>query len=125
MSQTTQIVEVLLENALETYESQQSMLPMVNFFEPDGDKMQISGNTVWRPVQQHAPIIEGWDLTSQETDIIEEAYPAVLGLPQNDFVVQRADQVRDLQYWKRRGEQSGRRQASNLNQQIVTAMYVQ
>lgn len=125
MSQTTQIVEVLLENALDTYESQQSMLPMVNFFEPDGEGMQISGNTVWRPVQQHAPIIEGFDIDGQETDIIEEAYPAVLGTPQNDFVVQRADQVRDLQYWKRRGEQSGRRQASNLNKQIVTAMYQQ
>jgi len=125
MSQTTQIVELLLENALETYESQQSMLPMVNFFEPDGDKLQISGNVVWRPTQQHAPIITGFDISGQEQDIIEEAYPAVLGEPANDFVVQRADQVRDLQYWKRRGEQSGRRQASNLNQAIVQAMFLQ
>jgi len=125
MSQTTQIVEVLLEKAMMTYESQQSMLPMVSFFEPDGDKLQISGNVVWRPVQQHAPIISGFDISTQETDIIEEAYPAVLGDPQNDFVVQRADQVRDLQYWERRGEQSGRRQASNLNQQIVSAMTLQ
>lgn len=125
MSQTTQIVEVLLENALETYESQQDMLPMTNFLSPDGEKLQISSNVVWRPVQQHAPIIEGFDISGQEQDIIEEAYPAILGTPQNDFIVQRADQVRDLQYWKRRGEQSGRRQASNLNQQIVQAMFLQ
>lgn len=125
MSQTTQIVEVLLENSLMTYESQQDMLPMVNFFEPDGDKLQISGNVVWRPKEQHAPIIEGFDISGEETDIIEEAYPAVLGLPQNDFVVQRADQVRDLQYWERRGKTSGRRQASNLNQAIVNAMTLQ
>ena len=71
MASTGKIVEVLFEKALETYEHQMQMLPLVDTFKPDSGNMQNSGNYVWRPVQQHRPIIEGWDLTGQETDIIE------------------------------------------------------
>jgi hypothetical protein len=125
MSSTGKIVEVMFESALETYETQDMMLPLTNFFEPEAGDMQNSGNFIWRPVQQHAPIIDGWDLTGLETDIIEETYPAILGSPKNDFVEQRADDLRDMTFWKRRGEQSGRRQASNLNQTIATAVATQ
>ena len=122
MASTGKIVEVLFENALETYETQDMLIPLTDFFEPDGSTMQNAGNFIWRPVQQHAPIITGWDLTGQETDIIEETYPAVLGEPKNDFVKQRADDLRDTQFWKRRGQQAGRRQVSELNQAITNAM---
>jgi len=125
MSQTGKIVEVLYENALETYETQDMLLSLTNFFEPESGSMQNSGNFVWRPVQQHAPIIDGWDLTGLETDIIEETYPAILGTPKNDFVQQRADDLRDMTFWKRRGQQSGRRQASELNQAIANAVRTQ
>lgn len=122
---TGKVVEVLFEQALETFETQDSMLDRVSFFQPEASTMQNSDNFIWRPVEQHAPILEGWDLTGQETDIIEETYPAVLGLPQNDFVQQRADKMRDMQFWNRRGIESGRRQSSNLNKAIVNAMTVQ
>lgn len=122
---TGKVVEVLFEQALETFETQDSMLDMVSFYQPDAGAMQNGDNFVWRPVEQHAPIISGWDLTGQETDIIEETYPAVLGVPQNDFVKQRADKMRDMQFWNRRGVESGRRQASGLNKAIVNAMRTQ
>lgn len=119
------IAEVLFENALETYEEQDMMLPLTSFFEPDGGDMQNAGNVVWRPVQQHAPILTGFDLTGQETGIIEETYPALLGTPQNDFVAQRADDMRDMSFWQRRGKESGRQQATNLNKAIAAAIAVQ
>ena len=119
------IAEVIFENALETYQEQDMLLGQVSFFEPDGGDMQNSGNVVWRPVQQHAPILPGWDLTGQETGIIEETYPAILGTPSNDFVSQRADDMRDMRFWKRRGEESGRQQATNLNKAIANAIAVQ
>lgn len=119
------IAEVIFEEALETYEHQDMLLNTVSFYEPDGATMQNSGNVIWRPVQQHAPIIPGWDLTGQETGIIEETYPAILGTPSNDFVSQRADDMRDMQFWKRRGQQSGKQQATNLNKAIATAIAVQ
>ena len=122
---TGKVVEVLFEQALETFETQDSMLDRVSFFQPEASAMQNGDNFVWRPVEQHAPILEGWDLSGQETDIIEETYPALLGTPKNDFVKQRADKMRDMQFWNRRGKESGRRQSSNLNQAIVDAMVTQ
>jgi len=120
MSQTGKIAEVLFEQTIETYESQISMLSLVDIFKPDAKDMQNSGNAIWRTVQQHAPIIEGWDISGLETDIIEETYPALLGTPKNDFVKQRADDLRDMQFWEKRGKQSGKRQASELNKQIAS-----
>lgn len=101
------------------------MLDLVSFEEPSGADMQNSGNVVWRPVQQHRPIIEGWDMTGEETGIIEETYPAILGTPKNDFIRQRADNMRDMRFWERAGEQSGRRQATELNKLIAEAVSLQ
>lgn len=119
------IAEVLFESALETYEAQDMLLDKVSFMEPDGATMQNSGNAIWRPVQQHAPVIAGWDLTGLETGIIEETYPAVLGTPSNDFVSQRADNMRDMSFWKKRGVESGRQQATELNKTIASAIALQ
>ena len=108
MATTGKIAQVMFESAKDTYESQNQLLPLCTFNEPDPAKQQNSNNVVWYPVQQHAPIIDGWDLTGEETDIIEETYPVILGVPTNDFVSQRADDLRDKRFWERRGEQSGR-----------------
>ncbi|MFW0778455.1 MAG: P22 phage major capsid protein family protein [Rickettsiales bacterium] len=119
MATTGKIAEVLFENALETYEHQMQMLDLVEVFNPNSADMQNANNVVWRPVQQHAPVLDGWDLTGQETDIIEETYPAILGTPKNDFFSQRADDLRDMQFWERRGKQSGMKQATELNKGLA------
>jgi len=136
MAKTGKIVEVLFEKALETYEHQMQMLSLVERFEPDSGDMQNSGvggqdtgkfggGVVWRPTQQHAPIIEGWDMTGKETDIVEETYPAILTPPKNDIFKQTADDLRDMQFWERRGIQSGKRQATELNRIIAQAIALQ
>jgi hypothetical protein len=122
---TGKIAIVMFENFLQTFESQQSLLPLVKHWVPDAADLQNAGNQLWRPYDQHAPIIAGWDLSGLETGIIQQTYPAVLGTPSNDFVSQRIDDARDMQFWKERGEQSARRQASNLNQSIASAMALQ
>lgn len=122
---TGKTVEILFESAKEVYEHQMQMLDLVSYEEPDGGDLQNSGNVIWRPRQQHAPIIEGWDLTGQETGIIEETYPAILGTPKNDFVEQRADDLRTKTFWERRGRQSGLQQATELNKLLAQAIRVQ
>ncbi|OED34061.1 hypothetical protein AB832_08135 [Flavobacteriaceae bacterium (ex Bugula neritina AB1)] len=123
--QTAKAVEVLFENALETYETQTQMLDMVEVFRPDPAKYQDSSNIIWRPVQQHAPVKEGWTINDSGQaapnfgDVIEEYYPATLEEPKNDAFTLRADDLRDIRFWERRGEQSGRRQASFLNKRIA------
>jgi hypothetical protein len=122
---TGKIAEVIFENALETFESQEMLLDKVDFWQPDAGDLQNAGNFMWRTVQQHAPIISGWDMTGLETGIIEETYPSILGTPSNDFVEMRADDVRDMKFWQDRGIASGKRQASNLNSGIASAMATQ
>jgi len=119
MAVTGKIAEVYFEKALEEYEHQMQMLDMVDTFEAPGGDLQNSNNVVWRPVQQHAPIINGFDLTNLEKDIIEETYPAILGDPANDFFEQRVDDLRDMRFWERRGQQSGKRQATELNKRLA------
>lgn len=119
MSSTGKIAEVLFEQALETYEDQTMMIDKAQVFTPEGGTMQNAGNVIWRPTDHHAPILDGWDLTGQEQDIIEQTYPAYLGTPKNDFVKQRADDLRDTQFWEKRGRASGRQQANELNKSLA------
>ncbi len=125
MAQTGKIALVLFEKAKETYEHQMQLLPLVEYEEPDPGDLQNANNIVWRPVQQHAPIIEGFDLTGQETDIIEETYPSQLGTLKNDFIAQRIDDLRTMRFWERRGMESGKRQATELNKLIAQAVALQ
>ena len=113
------IAEVLFENALTTYEKQTQMMDLVDVFKPNDADMQNAGNVIWRPKKQHAPIIAGWDLTGQETGVLEETYPATLGTPSNDFVKLRADDMRDTGFWERRGKESGEQQATYLNSSLA------
>ena len=116
---TAKSVEVLFETALETYEHQMQMLDLVDVFTPDPAAFQNSSNIIWRPVQQHAPIKEGWSLTGSFGDVIEEYYPAQLETPRNDAFQLRADDLRDQRFWERRGKQSGKKQATFLNQKLA------
>lgn len=126
MSLTTgKVIEILFDKTKETYEQQDQLLDLVTLEEYDPATMQNAGNVVWRTVQQHAPIIDGWDLSGQETGIIEETYPAILETPTNDLIKQRADDVRDKRFWERRGMQSGKRQATELNKRIAARIATQ
>lgn len=125
MASTGKIVEVLFEKTKETHEKQDKLVDLTSFESPEAGTMQNSGNVIWRPWQQHAPILDGWDLAGQETDIIEETYPAILGTPKNDFVKQRADDLRDMRFWERRGEESGMKQVAELNKTIANAISTQ
>ena len=119
------IAEILFEKTKETYEHQMQLLPLCEFEQPDGGTLQNAGNVIWKPTQQHAPVIDGFDLTGQETGIIEQTYPCILGTPKNDFVEQRIDDMRDRGFWERRGVQSGMRQATELNKNIAAAVATQ
>jgi len=118
-TQAGKIAEVMFESVLDTYEDQTMLVDKTQVFTPESSTMQNAGNVIWRPVEQHAPIIEGFDLTGQEQGIIEETYPAFLGTPKNDFVSQRIDDLRDMEFWERRGKVAGRQQATELNKNIA------
>jgi len=125
MATTGKIAEVFFESVLETIEDQTQLSDMCERFEPDAGTMQNANNVVNRPVEQQAVIQQGWDLDGLEQDIIEETYPAILVDPYNDFVQQRADDLRDMQFWRRRGERSGMQQVVTQNTAIAEAIRTQ
>jgi len=125
MATTGKIAEVMFEEILDTYEPQDQMLDLVSFIEPSGKNMQNSSNVLWRPKEQSRPVLTGWDLTGQEQEIIQETYPAVLGTPKNDLISQRADDMRDMQFWKDAGRVSAIQQVTELNKSISDAIETQ
>lgn len=119
---TGKTIEVIFEKAFDTFEDQDTMLPLVKSKSPEAGMLQNSGNTIWYPVQQHRPIQEGWDMTGKKQGIIQETYPAVLGIPQNDVVEQRADDMRYSKFWEESAEQGAIQQATVLNSSLATAI---
>ena len=122
MAQTAKTIELMMEKAIDTHEQEDILLPLITSVEPDGAVMQNAGNVIIRPVPQHRPLISGWDTSGQATDIITEAYLASLGTPVNDRIDQRADQLRDTQYWIDAAGESGRKQSTAVNVAIANEM---
>lgn len=117
---SAKIAVTLFEKAIETHEKQIQLLDLVDYRDTNDADMQNAGNTQWQIVQQHAPIIDGIDISGLATGIVEETCPIALGTPKNDLFEQAVDEVRDMGYWERRGEVSGARQASELNRRIAS-----
>lgn len=117
---TAKAVEVMFETAIETHEHEMALLEMTKVYKPNSGEMQNASNVIWRGVEQQAPVIEGWDMTGQQTGIIKQFYPATLEDPKNDVFQLRADDMRDMTFWEERGRESGRKQASYLNQSLAS-----
>lgn len=113
------IAEVIFEKYIETHEQQDKMVDLVEWYEPDAADMQNADDVIWETIQQHRPVLTGFDLTGQEQGIIEETVPLVLEDPKNDLIEQRADKVRDKRFWERAGEESAKKQISTLNKTIA------
>lgn len=82
-------------------------------------RMQNANDIYWRNVEQQRPIIEGWDLTGQETGTIEQGYPLQLEDPKNDFMEYRIDDLRDRGFMSRAAMASAKKQNSYLNKRIA------
>jgi hypothetical protein len=123
---TAKIAEVYFDMILDTWEEQVDMLPMVEYTEPDGGRMQVSGNSYWEGVQQHSNIVEGDDLSAvTATGIIEESVEISLGTLKNVWTSQTAKDMRDTQFWTRKGVIDGKTQAQRLNSDIASAIALQ
>ena len=82
-------------------------------------RLQNANDIYWRNVEQQRPIIEGWDLTGQETGTIEQGYPLQLEDPKNDFMEYRIDDLRDRGFMSRAAMASAKKQNSYLNKRIA------
>lgn len=115
----TKIVAEYMGQAVETFESQQTLLNRVKVInDVDPASLQNGNNTLWRKVVQEGASINGWDLTGLETGIISQGYYAYLGTPENTFVGLRVDDLRDMSYIRDQARADGEKRASVLNKAI-------
>lgn len=120
MSLTTgKIAEVMFGEYVEKWKKQAVMVDLVDSDFADPGSLQNSGNAIWYPVEQHRPILTGFDLTGQEQDIIEETVPISLGTPKNDLMQLRIDDMRDIRFWERAGQASAKTQLTDLNKSLI------
>jgi len=122
MAGTIKTVMKMMDKFVETHNKQEQLLPLVTLDKPTPSDLQNAGNVYWRDVQQHSPRQQGWDMTGNETDIIQEGVPYVLEDPWNDVVEQRIDDMRDMSYWEKRAEEAGRKLAAGLNSDIASGI---
>jgi len=115
----------MFDKAIDTYESQQSMVPLCKSTTPSGADLQNSGNVIWKQVQQSRKLVSGFDMTGQKSGIVQQSYPCILGNPVNDVIEQRADDTRDIQFWMDAIETGSEKQASELNSAIASAIAIQ
>ena len=118
-NQTAKTLVTFFDDVCKQTEKETTMAKLVNVDTVPGSTLQNANNIYWRPVEQQSPEIEGWDLTGQETGIIEQSYPSRLSDPRNDFVKLRVDELRDKRFMERRVTASSAKLSSGLNKRIA------
>lgn len=116
---TGKILVTLFDGVMEQMSKNNAYLSNVETDSIAPDRMQNASNVYWRTVEQQSPVIEGWDMTGNETGIIEQYYPLTLETPKNDFVGMRVDDLRDKGFLQRRTMSSSKKLNSDLNKRIA------
>lgn len=114
-----QMVAYAIDEVINTVSNMTPMAQKANKYTPPANEMQRSGNTIWMPVEQEAPTVEGWDLTGEESDILELSVSVNMGDPDNDFFQLRADDLRDETSYRRRIQASAKKLANNVESKIA------
>lgn len=123
---TAKIAMAYFDSILDTWEEQTDLLPMTTYTEPDGSKMQVSGNSYWESVEQHSNIVEGDDLSGvTPSGIIQESVQISLGTKKNVWTSQKADDMRTNQFWVNKGVVDAKTHAMRLNSDIANAVAIQ
>lgn len=118
-NQTAKTLIAYFDKTLEQMNQDTTMSRRVDVDTIDGSALQNANNIYWRNVEQQSPVLNGWDLTGQETGIIEQAYPLQLSDPRNDFVQLRVDELRDQGFMDRRVRASAAKLSSDQNKRIA------
>lgn len=118
-NQTLKNVIGLYDKAVEQLNNDFTYASRVEVDTIPGGQLQNANNIYWRNVEQQAPVISGFDLTGEETTIIEQGYPLRLQDPRNDFFQLRVDELRDARAMEKRGMAGAKRLNADMNKRIA------
>lgn len=119
---TIKLVTAMLEKAAERIEKDTLMAQKVRKENLPAAEMQNTRDVKWFPVEQDGRELEGWDLTGQEGQPIEQNFPVRLNDPLGDFIGLRVDKLRDKRYFERRVMASADKIAAGINRRTADAI---
>lgn len=96
------LVTYALDEIIETFEVLDTFTSMAQLYNPPGASLQRSANSWFKPIEQQARSIDGWDITGEEGGVLELSIGGSLGDPSNTFFKLRADDMRDERSYRRR-----------------------
>lgn len=116
---TGKILVTLFDDVMKQMEANDVYTKLVDTDSISPDRSQNASNVFWRTVEQQRPEIEGWDLTGDETGVVEQYFPLTLSDPRGDFIQMRVDDLRDKGFMNRAVRSSSSNLRSRLNKRVA------
>lgn len=110
------LVTYALDEIVETLSVINTFTDVAQLYNPPGADLQRSANTWFKPIEQQARDISGWDITGSEDGVLELSIGGSLGDPDNTFFKLRADDMRDERSYRRRIRANALRLAGKVEQ---------
>lgn len=106
---------VAFENILEGFNDALVMTSIVNKYNTNGQQMERSSDTIWRPMPYIAQSYDGSDATSNFGDSTQLAVPSTIGYQKHSTALMTAKEMRDQLQENRLGTAAAQKLASDIN----------
>lgn len=90
-----QVVTYAQDEIVETIGEHLVLSEKAEHYVPPAGSMQRSSNEYWKPIQQRSNSVDGWDVTGQETGLLELSVSGALDEPTGVYKTLRVDDTRD------------------------------
>ena len=111
---------VAFEDILEGFNDALVMSSIVSKYNTNGQEMERSSDTIWRPMPYIAQSYDGSDATSNFGDSTQLAVPATIGYQKHSTALLTAKELRDQLQENRLGQAAAQKLASDINVATLT-----
>ena len=111
---------VAFENLLEGFNDALVLSSLVNKYSTNGEQMERSSDTIWRPQPYIAQSYDGSDATSNFGDSTQLSVPSTIGYQKHSTALLTAKEMRDMLQENRLGQAAAQKLASDINVSVLS-----
>jgi hypothetical protein len=111
---------VAFEDILSGFNDALVLSSLVTKYNTNGQQMERSSDTIWRPEPYSAQSFDGSDATSNFKDSTQLAVPATIGYQKHSTALLTAKELRDQLQENRLGQAAAQKLASDINVAVLT-----
>lgn len=111
---------VAFEDILDGFNDALVLSSLVMKYNTNGQQMERSSDTIWRPQPYIAQSFNGSDATSNFKDSTQLAVPATIGYQKHSTALLTAKELRDMLQENRLGQAAAQKLASDINVAVLT-----